>query len=71
MHYGETQPHQIYTFHAYSDAIHIFITGGDNRLCSFTNQGKLCADVLRKLLMREVAVLRQTPLAVVLAVHLS
>jgi len=49
IHYGETQPHQIYTLNAYSDTIHIFITWGDNQLCSFTNQGELYADVLGKL----------------------
>ena len=49
IHYGETQPHQIYTLNAYSDTIHIFIMWGDNRLCSFTNQGELHIDVLGKL----------------------
>jgi len=41
----EIQEPQIYTFNAYSDTIHIFIPCGDNRLCSFTNQGELYADV--------------------------
>ena len=40
---------QIYTLNADSDIMHVFITWGINRLCSFTNWGELYADSLRGL----------------------
>jgi hypothetical protein len=42
----ETQQPQIYTLNADSDIIHVFLTWGNNRLCSFTNRGELCTNSL-------------------------